>query len=232
MLCSDLATEGLILVSGLARGVDAVAHEAALKAGRPTIAVLGCGIDVAYPPEHAHLKTRIEKNGAVVSEFWMGDPAEAWHFPLRNRVITGLSKGLLVIEAGEKSGARISARHAVEQSRDVFSVPGPIDSPLSIFTNQLISEGAKLTSSSADVLEEYYPEKVYRNSMTKSVSTKSELSSQATRLLVCFEKDEPIGIDDLLVKGNLQIGEVLQSLMELELKGIVAKSKDARYVRV
>ena len=156
-LSGDLAALGFTIVSGLARGIDADAHEGALATKGRTIAVLGCGIDQTYPPEHRSLRQQIEQKGAVLSEFPMGTPPEAFHFPQRNRVISGLSLGIIVTEATLKSGSLITARMALEQNRDVFAVPGNVTHPLSQGPHQLIKQGAKLVEKHWDIVEEILP---------------------------------------------------------------------------
>lgn len=231
MLAEDLVREGVVLVSGLARGIDAVAHEAAVREKAPTVAVIACGLDRSYPPEHALLQGKVAEVGAVVTEFPLREPPRAEHFPQRNRIISGLSRGVLIVEAGEKSGARITARHAIEQSRDVFAVPGPIDSPLSIHTNRLISEGAKLVATSADILEELIPGYVRKTPEGPEVRRGVKLNETERRLLSKLERDRPSTADDLVKESNLPVRQVLQALTELQMKGLVVKQADARYVR-
>jgi DNA processing protein len=231
MLAKDLAREGVILVSGLARGIDAIAHEAALREKTPTVAVMGCGLDRIYPPEHALLHSKVVRGGAVLSEFFLREPPRPEHFPRRNRIISGLSRGVLLVEAGEKSGARITARHAVEQCREVFAVPGPIDSSLSIHPNRLISEGAKLVATSADVLEELIPGYGGRKPAGVEIQETKRLSPMETELLTCMERDRPLAVDDLVKESKLPIQSVLQTLSGLQIKGLVEKQSDARYVR-
>ncbi|WP_338605047.1 DNA-processing protein DprA [Desulfoferula mesophila] len=149
----DVARHGVSLVSGLARGVDAVAHAGALEAGGHSVGVLGCGLDVVYPRENRELIARMAAQGAVVSEFPLGAQPVAANFPVRNRVISGLSRAVVVVEAGLKSGSLITARHALEQGREVFAVPGPVGSATSAGSNQLIKEGARLLTSSRDLFE-------------------------------------------------------------------------------
>jgi DNA processing protein len=230
LLAVDLAEEGLTLVSGMARGIDAVAHEAALQKKQPTIAVMACGIDKVYPPEHAHLKSRIAKVGCVLTEYAFGENPRPEYFPQRNRIISGLCKGTVIVEAGEKSGARITARQAAEQSREVYAVPGPIDSPLSMTPNHLIAQGAKIVESSASILEDYFPD--YARKKVSRQTEPRDLSQDAHRLLKALEIDLPVGVDEIVSLGNFTVNGVLKSLTELELKGLVAKRSDARYVRV
>lgn len=162
-LAYDLAKSGVLVVSGMARGVDSAAARGALKAGGPTVAVLGCGADVCYPKENARLMSEIMSTGAVISEFMPGTPPESGNFPVRNRVISGLALGTVIVEAAKTSGSLITAGYALEQGRDVFAVPGNIDSPGFYGANQLLKDGAKLVTSALDILEEYmhlYPDKL------------------------------------------------------------------------
>ena len=156
-LSGDLATLGFTVVSGLARGIDADAHQGALTAGGRTLAVLGCGIDRTYPPEHHTLRHQIEQHGAVLSEFPMGTAPQSFHFPQRNRIISGLSLGVVVTEATLKSGSLITARMALEQNREVFAVPGHVTHPLSHGPHRLIQQGAKLVQKPWDIVEEILP---------------------------------------------------------------------------
>jgi len=235
LLASDLAREGIVIVSGLARGVDAIAHESALKEKRPTVAVIGCGIDQVYPPEHAHLQERIAKSGTVVTEFFPGESPLKDHFPRRNRILSGLSRGVLVIEAGETSGALITVRHALDQSRDVFAVPGQIDSPLSIGSNRIISEGAKLVATSDDVLEEWglAPGKLYRtNSSPEAQKEETDgLSEDAKAVLHALGLGMGASVDELARKEQRPVENMLRTLMELEIRGLVIRASDARYSR-
>src|SRR4030095_16800792 len=152
-LATDLASRGVVVVSGLARGVDSAAHRGALASG-VTVAVLGSGVDVLYPPEHTLLAREIEKDGAVISEVVPGTPPQQWFFPLRNRIISGLSRAIVVIEAGERSGSLITARCALEQGRDVLAVPGNILSGRNRGAHGLLRDGAKIVESADDILEE------------------------------------------------------------------------------
>jgi DNA processing protein len=149
-----LGQRGVTVVSGLARGVDSAAHRGALAAGGRTLGVLGCGIDLIYPPENKKLFGEVEAQGAIISEFPLGTPPEKDHFPIRNRVISGISMGVVVVEATLRSGSLITARFALEQGREVFAVPGNADSARSAGANRLIREGAKLVTRAEDVLEE------------------------------------------------------------------------------
>ena len=152
-LAGALAVRGVTVVSGLARGIDTAAHQGALENSGRTLAVLGCGLDVVYPPENQKLYEQIPEQGALISEFPLGTPPEARNFPIRNRIISGLALGVVVVEAGLKSGTGITVRYALDQGREVFAVPGPIDSPTSLGPHRLIQEGAKLVQDVEDILQ-------------------------------------------------------------------------------
>ena len=153
-LAGGLAARGVTVVSGLARGIDTAAHQEALETGGRTLAVLGCGLDVVYPPENLNSMSR-SPGRALISEFPLGTPPEAKNFPIRNRIISGLSLGVVVVEAGLKSGTGITVRYALEQGREVFGVPGPIDSPTSVGPHRLIQQGAKLVQDVEDIFQEF-----------------------------------------------------------------------------
>ncbi len=225
-LASGLAASGVTVVSGLARGVDVTAHRAALEAGGRTIAVLGSGIDNIYPPEHQGVAESIAQAGAVVSDYALGTPPEAANFPPRNRLISGLSKGVVIVEAGEVSGALITADFAAEQGRDVFAVPGNIHQRTSLGTNQLIQQGAKMVTGVADILEELNLALV-----TEQRTARAALPADATeqRLLACLSA-EPVHIDDLGVQMGLPIAQVSGALALMELKGMVRQVGGMNYV--
>ncbi|MEP6600949.1 MAG: DNA-processing protein DprA [Nitrospirota bacterium] len=157
-LAEELSRLGFTIVSGMARGIDRVAHEGALAAGGRTLAVLGCGLDVDYPPDHTQLRAQVAEAGALLTEFPLGSPPLAAHFPRRNRILSGLSLGVVVVEAAEGSGSLITAKLAAEQGREVFAVPGPIDAPTSRGTHGLLKQGAKLTETVDDILDELLPQ--------------------------------------------------------------------------
>ena len=221
-LSQDLAAHGITIVSGMARGIDSVAHHGALSAGGRTLAVLGCGVDVVYPPENRRLCEEIIAHGAVLSEFPMGSPPEGSHFPKRNRMISGLSLGVVVVQAGQKSGSLITANCALEQGREVFAVPGNVGINGSSGTNQLIKDGAKLVAGSSDILEEVIPqwkrEKEEEGAQEKKVILPL---SPDERLVYDLLGEDPLHIDPLIRESRLDPGKVLSLLLGLELKGLV-----------
>lgn len=224
MLASGLAERGFWVVSGGARGIDTAAHLGALNKGK-TIAVLGCGVDIIYPPENKKLFDSIAEAGAVVSEYPPGTPVHAAHFPARNRIISGFSKGTIIVEAAEKSGALITADFALEQGRDVFAVPGSIFSSSSKGTNNLIKQGAKLVDSIDDIAEEYG---VNRNSSEEK--KEMELSQEELTIYSILTCDTPLGIDEIVIKTKLSSSKVALILLHLELRGLIT-GHGQRYVR-
>jgi DNA processing protein len=223
-LGEGLATNGITIVSGMARGIDAAAHAAALRAGGRTIAVLGSGIDVVYPSEHHRLHMQITKNGAVVSEYPMGAPPDAENFPGRNRIISGLALGTVVIEATERSGSLITAQYAVEHGREVFAVPGPVG-VRSRGTHQLLRQGAALAESADDVLREIAP---HLRSATRPVAP----VLGAIEAAVLAELDEtPRAVDELLGRTGLAAGALLETLLLLELRGLVRQLPGQQFAR-
>ena len=209
-----LAGRGITVVSGMARGIDAAAHDAALRAGGRTVAVLGSGIDVVYPSEHHRLHMRIAQTGAVVSEYPMGTQPDAENFPARNRIISGLSLGTVVIEASERSGSLITAHYAAEQGREVFAVPGPVGARTR-GTHQLLRQGAALAESADDVLSEIAPH--LRAAPAAPTATLSDLETA-----IVAQLDElPRSVDDLIGRTGLSAGSVLETLLILELRGVV-----------
>jgi DNA processing protein len=219
-LARDLAREGITMVSGMARGIDTEAHRGALEAGGRTIAILGCGVDIVYPPENRGLMDEIIKKGAVISEFSLGEEPDAPHFPQRNRIISGLSKGVLVVEAPLKSGALITANFALDQGRDVFAIPGNINSPNSHGTNQLIKEGAKLVESVEDVLEELNFSELAQLKKEKIKNKNPSLSPEESKIFNLL-KDEPSHIDLLVKLSRFPASKVGELLMRLQIKSLV-----------
>lgn len=229
VLSAELARNGITIVSGLARGIDGIAHRAALDNGGRTIAVVANGLDIVYPSEHAGLSRRAEEQGAVVSEYPLGVRPNPRSFPRRNRLISGLSLGTLVIEASETSGAIWTVQHALEQDREVFCVPGSIFSPASRFTNRMIQEGAKLVSSYQDVLEE-----LNLNVVAQQYELPIEVgtdNSDEAKLLELLD-EQPLHIDDIGRSASLPIAAVSSILSMLELKGKVKQVGCMHYIRM
>jgi DNA processing protein len=225
-LSSDLAGRGITIVSGLARGIDAVAHRAALEAGGRTIAVLGSGLDVVYPREHRQLAERIAQSGAVVSELPLASPPLSGHFPRRNRIVSGLAVGTLVIEAAEKSGSLISARLALEENREVFAVPGPITSPNSAGVHRLIQDGAKLVTDATDVIDELRPdlrEKLLPTHGSEGARGNEAMGLEADEKLVyeALGAVGPADADRLVARTAAPPHRVTTALVGLEIKGLV-----------
>jgi DNA processing protein len=223
-ISQDLARCGVTIVSGMARGIDSVAHWGALLAGGRTIAVLGCGIDVIYPPENRPLFGRIIEQGAVLSEFRMGSLPEGGHFPKRNRIISGMSRGVVVVQAGMKSGSLITARYALDQGRDVYAVPGNVGSQSSQGSNWLIKQGAKLVESSQDVLEEILPGG--RTGGKEGAAAESRpvpvLPEEEKRLFELLGED-PLHIDEIICRSGMEAGRVSSLLLTLEIKGLISQ---------
>jgi DNA processing protein len=243
-LACDLATRGLVITSGLARGVDAAAHRGALHGKGRTIAVLGTGVDVIYPKENTRIAEQmLEHGGAIVSEFALGTFAAPQNFPIRNRIISGLALGVLVVEAGEYSGTRITARCALEQNRELFAVPGNVTNKQSWGPNTLIKQGAKLTATWDDVWEEL-PSQV-RTQLTPATPPESSapaaaslfqdesLSPQERKVLALLRADESRQIDQLVeaLEGDLSPSEIFSALFELEMSGRIRQLPGKNYVK-
>lgn len=224
MLSAELAAAGFGVVSGAARGIDTAVHQGALAKGY-TIAVLGCGVDVNYPPENAKLLKSISESGAVVSEYAPGTMPHPGYFPARNRIINGMSKGVVVVEAAEKSGALITVDFALEEGRDVFAVPGSIFSEGSKGTHRLIKQGAKLVNSVNDILEEY------KLTLVKDDSGSLELTAEAAAVYNILPYDAPISLEEIVQNSKLLPAVVTYILLQLELRGLVAVQSGQRYTR-
>jgi DNA processing protein len=229
-LAGDLAACGLVVVSGLARGVDSAAHRGVLAGGGVTVAVLGSGVDVIYPPEHAPLARDIEKDGAVVSELVPGTAPLPMFFPRRNRIISGLSRAVVVIEAGEKSGSLITARCALEQGRDVLAVPGNVLSGRNRGAHGLLRDGAKIVESADDILEELGmgPYGV----RPRPSSSPGGLTLKPDPVLDCLIPGEPCDLDAISERSGLGSPRLLPRLFELELQGLVRRVGGGRFIRV
>jgi DNA processing protein len=231
-LAADLAAAGLVIVSGLARGVDSAAHRGALAAGGTTVAVLGSGVDVIYPAEHAALATAIDVTGAVVSELVPGTRPHQRFFPLRNRIISGLSRAVVVIEAGEKSGSLITARCALDQGRDVLAVPGNVLSGRNRGAHALLRDGAKIVESADDILEEL-------GMCTPSAPAgkcpeggfQPGPPTTADPVLACLDAGETCDLDEISQRSGQAPARLLPRLFELELAGKVRRVGGGRFVR-
>ncbi|HOW91798.1 MAG TPA: DNA-processing protein DprA [Anaerolineaceae bacterium] len=221
-----LAQNGVTVVSGLARGVDAIAHQSALQAGGRTFAVLGSGVDVIYPPEHRKLAAEIIQQGAVISDYPVGTQPDGVNFPPRNRIISGLSLATVVVEAGEKSGALITAEFAVDQGRDVFAVPGSILAAQSQGTNRLIEQGARPLLKMSEILESLKLEQIPEKQQTRKLNP---MSKEEQRLLEQLSS-EPVHIDQLCELTGLPITNVSATLTMMELKGFVTQVGGMNYV--
>ena len=235
-LALELTGLGFTIVSGLARGIDAAAHHGALAAGGRTIAVLGCGLDITYPPEHVRLRAEIAGAGAVLTEFSPGTPPLASHFPRRNRIISGLAMGVVVVEASAESGSLITARLALEQGREVFAVPGLIDAPLSRGPHGLLKQGAKLVETVDDIVEELLPQLD-----TAGVPKRQPVLSKATELPTLSPEErrvfeqmsrEPLHLDELTERSGLTPAGVVGILLGLELKDVVRQLPGQQYYRI
>lgn len=218
----DLAKNGFTVVSGMARGIDTAAHKGAMAASGRTIAVLGSGIDVAYPPENKGLYEEICRNGAVVSELPMGAEPLSEHFPARNRIISGISMGVLIVEASLKSGSLITAACAAEQGREVFAVPGNINSNGSKGTNKLIKDGAKLVEGAGDILEEF-------DSRPNNPKTTIDLSKEEASVMDVLT--EPVQIDEIATLSGMDVRSVSAILLNLELSGTVRQLPGMVFVK-
>jgi len=239
-----LVRAGYTIVSGLARGIDGIAHSTALEMGGDTVAVLGTGIDVPYPPEHEDLYHTLAERGCLVSEFPPGTPPLKWHFPQRNRIIAGLSRGVLVVEAPERSGAMITAEYALEGGKEVFAVPGPIHNPTSAGTNRLIQEGAALVTSAADILRilesrtgEPLPAPLADGLNVDSLEEQlrqepepaaSELARRVWEALAAGTLD----VEQIALAVAAPPAALASALLELELAGLVERLPGPRYARV
>jgi DNA processing protein len=227
-LVEELAQTGLTIVSGLAHGVDGAAHWAALKAGGRTIAVLGSGLDIIYPREHRDLVAKIRESGMILSEFPFGSAPARENFPKRNRIISGLALGAIIIEAREISGALSTARHALEQNREVFAVPGPASSELSAGTNNLIKAGAQLVTTAADILAVLGMQQKPQMKETLPLPSLSPIQQKVYQRL----SETPCHIDQLGVDLALTVGELSAILLDLELLGVVGQGAGKQFHKI
>ena len=228
VLSTELARNGITVVSGLARGIDAVAHHAALEAGGRSLAVQACGLDMVYPPEHQRLAEQIAASGALITDYPLETRPRQDHFPRRNRIMSGLTLGTLVIEADEKSGALITASYALEQNREVFALPGNVTSPNSRGVNRLIQDGAKLVTRVEDVLEELNLRLVPEQLVMQELIAVSTPEADLLRFL----SREPVHVDEVTRQCALPVSTVSSTLAMMELKGIVKQVGAMTYVKI
>ena len=230
-LCRGLVSLGFTVVSGMARGIDGTAHETSLNAGGRTIAVLGSGVDRVYPAEHDKLYRRISENGGVISEFPMGTRPLAFNFPARNRVISGLSLGVVVVEATEKSGSLITAALALEQGREVFAVPGEVGASRSRGAHRLIRQGAKLVENVDDIVEEIAPQLLVRSGKAVSAPRRTlpqNLGDEFQKIFALFQ-ERPLQIDEVIESSGCSPSRVSEILLELELQGYIKQLPGKKY---
>jgi DNA processing protein len=247
-LSKDLSEAGLTIASGMARGIDTAAHRAVLEAGGDTIAVFGCGVDEVYPSENRKLAETLAEKGLVISEFPMGAPPFPQNFPVRNRIISGMSAGVLVVEGGEYSGSTITAKLASEQNREMFAVPGNVTSKMSWGPNLLIKQGAKLVQEWNDVVTELKPEdrrrlvEQCRNRLnvndktvdeSKTAFVPSDINSHAKIILKALKHDAPVGLETLIeTLEGMDFSDIIAALFELELGGMVRQLPGKSYIKV
>jgi DNA processing protein len=245
-LCRELAINGITVVSGLARGIDSAAHKGALTGRGRTIAVLGCGLDTVYPPENQELYDEIVAKGAVITEYAFGTPPSGANFPARNRIISGISLGAVVVEANEKSGSLITAKLALEQGREVFAVPGSIDSAGSRGTHKLIKQGAKLIENVYDILDEILPQVEIHSKDAPSnegISRQDDAEEErperktaahgltdAEQSILKSISSKALDIDSIITSTGLKSSEVLNILLTLELRGIIKQLPGKKFM--
>lgn len=226
-ISSDLVANGFTIVSGFASGIDTYGHQAALNSGGRTIAVFGSGIDVIYPRENKKLVDKVIENGAIISEFLLGTKPEKENFPRRNRLISGLSLGVIVVEAGTKSGALLTAQYALDQNKEVFAIPGNLTSKTSEGSNALIKQGAKLVTSAEDIITEL---KVYTSTGAEKVKIMPELIAEEKSVYQILST-EPAHIDQIAQTVSFSTGQALSVLLNLELKGLVKQLSGKMFTR-
>ena len=226
----ELAAAGMTVISGMARGIDSICHEGALKAGKPTIAVLGCGIDITYPPENDRLKKIIEENGAVISEYPPGTPPLASNFPPRNRIVSGLALGVLIIESGERSGTLITAGAASAYNRSLYTIPTNLDNKHGLGNFQAVRDGAQFILSPGDILADHAlsePNRVQKAMEQKEMNATDE---ESMRILSVLNGSIPIKIDDICEKTSLSSKEVSAKLTVLEMEGRICCLAGKRFI--
>ncbi|SMB93935.1 DNA processing protein [Desulfonispora thiosulfatigenes DSM 11270] len=229
-IASDLSSENVQIISGLARGIDTCSHEGALLGDGGTIAVLGSGLDVIYPRENELLFNNILKsgNGAIISEFPLGTQPLRYHFPMRNRIISGISHGVIVVEASEKSGSLITTEYGLEQGKDIFAIPGPINSSVSKGCHKLLKEGAKLVDSKLDVLEEYGQLCLFNlNSQMKNAG----LSTLENEIVTCI-KSLPLTMEEISEITNIPLKNLIPTISILEINGVIQQIAGRKFISI
>jgi DNA processing protein len=227
-LAQELAALGIVISSGMALGIDGIAHEAALSVGGKTVAVMGCGLDTVYPRRHLSLFDKIQQHGCVLSEFPLGTPVSRYTFPQRNRIVSGIAQGVIIVEAAERSGTLITAKLATEQDRSVMVVPGPVLNPQYLGSHRLIQQGAALVVDSQDVLNEL---QVPLQSALKASVCQAGDRGPYHDLLQQIDW-EPMSIDSIITASGLTAAEVSSMLLTLEIKGKIALNAEGLYVRI
>jgi DNA processing protein len=235
----EMAARGLVVISGMARGIDAIAHQGAMAVNGRAIGVLGTGIDICYPKENKKLYEKVLERGAIISEFPLGTHPSPENFPIRNRIVAGMPLGVVVVEGAQHSGSLITARLAMEFGREVFAVPGNVTQPVSFAPNQLIKQGAKLVTNAEDVIEELptpiraalvqaeQPEAAQRNLLLAA-----SLNSSEKKIYDLLSVDDPSPIDDIVERSALNSSEVLATLFDLEMKGVVRQLPGKQFSKV
>jgi DNA processing protein len=235
-LASDLSGRGIAVVSGMARGIDAAAHRGCLEAKGRTIAVFGCGVDIIYPREHRQLAANVIADGLIVSEFPPGTSPAPQNFPVRNRIISGLALGTLIIEASEYSGSLITARLAMEQNRELYALPGNITSPQSFGPDYLIKQGAKLVQSWRDVVDEFPPEARHSILAKEDLGPHSPpeleiLSEEEKKILELISFDQATQFDKIYTRSGMEIPRLASLLLDMEMRGWVRQVPGNLYIR-
>ncbi len=236
-IAEGMGNRGFIIVSGMARGIDTCAHKGAIKAEAVTIAVLGCGVDVLYPPENGAIKSLIEQNGAVISEFAPGTAPLPAYFPIRNRIVSGISQAVLVVEGKASSGSTITANLAKDQGREVFCLPGNVDNPLSAASHNLIREGARLVTCANDIitdlgymLVEEKAEKCDDGNQSEMNIILGKLTGDQRKIAEVLDRNKPTHIDEICFKSGIEIAVANQCLFMLELSGTVRQLPGKQYI--
>ncbi len=229
---ADLAVRGITIISGLARGVDTAAHQGALKVNGRTIAVMGSGFNQLYPVENKKVAEEISENGAVISEFCLDEKPLNYNFPRRNRIVSGLSRGVVVVEAAQNSGALITADFALEQGRDVFALPGKIDARNSAGTNQLIKQGAKLVTCVEDILDEYNFKASAHPAVKNRIKNAIDANlNQGESALYDLISNQPVSLDEIAEGLNLDILQIFPMLLKLQVKKLIKPIAGKQYIR-